>query len=101
MPQWFEAARAGEIADDECKSVSLNGSSLALFNLDGEYFRLEDVWSHMNHELTSHWVDCDRAVCPWLLAEFSVRIGEALKASAYEGVRLSGPRPSRDRRGLR
>jgi 3-phenylpropionate/trans-cinnamate dioxygenase ferredoxin component len=86
MSQWFEAARVGEIADRECKAVSLNGSPIALFNLGGEYFALEDVCTHMDHDLSSGWISGDRAVCPWHLAEFSIRTGEALKAPAYGGV---------------
>lgn len=86
MSQWFEAARVGEIANRKCKAVSLNGSAVALFNLDGEYFALEDVCTHLGRDISSGWVDGDRAVCPWHLAEFSIRTGEALKAPAYEGV---------------
>ena len=86
MSQWFEAARIGEIADRECKAVSLNGSPVALFNLGGEYFALEDVCTHMDHDLSSGWIEGDRAVCPWHLAEFSIKTGEALKAPAYAGV---------------
>ena len=86
MAQWFEAARVGEIADRKCKAVSVNGSAIALFNLDGEYFALEDLCTHMGRDLSSGWVEGDRAVCPWHLAEFSIRTGEAVKAPAYEGV---------------
>lgn len=87
MSQWIEAARVGEIEDRKCKAVSLNGSPVALFNLDGEYYALEDVCTHLGRDLSSGWVEGDRAVCPWHLAEFSIRTGEAMKAPAYEGVR--------------
>ena len=86
MSQWIEAARVGEIEDHKCKAVSLNGSPVAVFNLDGEYYALEDVCTHLGRDLSSGWVEGDRAVCPWHLAEFSIRTGEALKAPAYEGV---------------
>ncbi len=86
MSQWFEAARVGEIANRRCKVVTFNGYDVAVFNLDGEYFALEDLCTHLGSDLSSGWVEGDRAVCPWHLAEFSIRTGEALKAPAYEGV---------------
>lgn len=86
MSQWFEAARIGEIANRGCKVVTLNGSDVAVFNLDGEYFALEDLCTHLGSDISSGWVEGDRAVCPLHLAEFSIRTGEALKAPAYEGV---------------
>jgi 3-phenylpropionate/trans-cinnamate dioxygenase ferredoxin subunit len=86
MPRWFEAARVGEVADRSCKAISINGSDVALFNLDGEYFAIDDLCTHQASALSSGWIEGDRAVCPWHLAEFSIRTGEALKAPAYESV---------------
>jgi len=86
MPQWLEAARLGEIANRECKAITVNGSAVALFNLEGEYFAIEDLCTHLGSDLSSGWLEGDRAVCPWHLAEFSIRTGEALKSPAYEGV---------------
>lgn len=87
VPQWFEAARVDEIANRGCKVITLNGSAVAVFNLDGEYFALEDLCTHLGSDLSSGWVMGDRTVCPWHMAEFSIRTGEALKAPAYERVR--------------
>jgi 3-phenylpropionate/trans-cinnamate dioxygenase ferredoxin component len=86
MSHWFEAARVGEIANRTCKVIAVNGSDVAVFNLDGEYFAIEDLCTHLGSDLHSGWVEGDRAVCPSHLAEFSIRTGEALKAPAYEGV---------------
>lgn len=86
MARWYKGARVGEIADRQCKAVLINGTAVALYNLSGEYFAIEDACTHMGSSLSSGWLEGDRAVCPWHLAEFSVRTGEALKAPAYEGV---------------
>lgn len=86
MAKRYECSRVGEISDRQCKAVSVNGSAVALYNLNGEYFAIEDVCTHLGSDLSSGWLEGDRAVCPWHLAEFSIRTGEALKAPAYEGV---------------
>ena len=86
MVQWIEAARIGDIGDRTCKVISLNGSNVAVFNLDGVYFAQEDLCTPMDSDLSSGWAEGDRTVFPWHLAEFSIRTGAALKAPAYEGV---------------
>ncbi|MGH8279235.1 MAG: Rieske (2Fe-2S) protein [Gammaproteobacteria bacterium] len=95
--QWFEAARVGEIADRKSKVIEVNGSDVALFNLGGEYFAIEDICTHDGGDISGGWVEGDRAVCPRHLAEFSIRTGQALKAPAYEGVHSF---PTRVRNGV-
>lgn len=95
--QWFEAARVGEIADRKSKVIEVNGSDVAVFNLGGEYFAIEDICTHDGGDISGGWVEGDRAVCPRHLAEFSIRTGAALKAPAYEGVHSF---PVRVREGL-
>ncbi len=84
--EWVPAAKVGEIADGESKLVEVNGSDVAVYNLGGEYFAIEDVCTHDGGELSTGWVEGDRIVCPRHFAEFSIRTGEALKAPAWEGV---------------
>ncbi len=87
MSQWLEAARVGQIDDRSPEVVTLNGSDVAVFNLDGEYFALEDLCTHLGSDLCSGWVEGERAICPSPLAEFLIRCGQALKAPAYERAR--------------
>lgn len=86
MSQWITAGRVGEIADRKSIVVELNGTDIAVFNLDGEYFAIEDVCTHDGGDLSGGWVEGNRIVCPRHLAEFSIQTGAALKAPAYEGV---------------
>lgn len=86
MFQWFEAARLGEIPDRKSKVIVLNGADVAVFNLGGEFYAIEDICTHDGGDISGGWVEGDRAVCPRHLAEFSIRTGAALKAPAYEAV---------------
>jgi 3-phenylpropionate/trans-cinnamate dioxygenase ferredoxin component len=84
LPQLFEAARVGEIANRTCKAISVKGSEVAVIDLDGEYFAAADLYTYGGSDLHAGWVGGDRAVCPLHLAESSIRSGETLKAPAYE-----------------
>ncbi|HET7674218.1 MAG TPA: non-heme iron oxygenase ferredoxin subunit [Gammaproteobacteria bacterium] len=86
MSQWIRAAAATDIADRASVIVEVNGTDVAVFNLGGEFFAIEDVCTHDGGDISGGWVEGDRAVCPRHLAEFSIRTGEALKGPAYEGV---------------
>lgn len=86
MTQWVPVAKVGEIADASSKVISLDDADVAVYNLGGEYFAIEDVCTHDGGDISGGWVDGDRAVCPRHFAEFSIRTGEALKAPAYEAV---------------
>jgi 3-phenylpropionate/trans-cinnamate dioxygenase ferredoxin subunit len=86
MSEWISAGAREEIAESESKIIEVNGSDVAVYNLDGEYFAIEDVCTHDGGDISGGWVEGDRAVCPRHLAEFSIRTGDALKGPAYEGV---------------
>lgn len=86
VSQWIKACQVGEIADRKSIVIELNGSDVAVFNLGGAYFAIEDVCTHDGGDLSGGWVEGNRIVCPRHLAEFSIQTGAALKAPAYEGV---------------
>jgi 3-phenylpropionate/trans-cinnamate dioxygenase ferredoxin subunit len=94
---WSTVAKAGEIANNGCKAVSLDGAKVAVYNLNGEYFAVEDICTHDGGELSSGWVEDGRAICPRHFAEFSIRTGEALNLPGHQGVHRF-PVRVRDRR---
>ncbi len=84
MPQWFEAGRVGEIAEREWTVLVINDTDVAVFNLEGEYYAIEDVCTHDGGQLTGGTVEGDEIVCPRHGARFCIRTGEALTPPAYE-----------------
>ena len=46
MAEWVKIAEVGELAPGEKKQVDLDGLEVALFNVDGDYFVIEDVCTH-------------------------------------------------------
>jgi len=84
MAEWVDAAAVGELAPGASKVIDIDGAQIAVFNIGGEYFAIEDVCTHDGGELASGVLEGDQIVCPRHGARFCVRTGEALTAPAYE-----------------
>ena len=84
MSEWVTAARADELPPGEWRTVDVDGTQVVVFNLDGEYFAIEDVCTHDGGQLTGGTIEGAEIVCPRHGARFSIRTGEALTAPAYE-----------------
>jgi 3-phenylpropionate/trans-cinnamate dioxygenase ferredoxin subunit len=74
----------GELAPGEWRTADLDGTQAVVFNVDGEFYAIEDVCTHDGGQLTGGHVEGDEIVCPRHGARFCIRTGEALSAPAYE-----------------
>ena len=83
MSEWVTVARADELAPGEWRVADVGGAQIAVFNLDGQYYAIEDVCTHDGGQLTGGSVEGDQIVCPRHGARFCIRTGEALCAPAY------------------
>lgn len=86
MSDWTTVADVDEIRPGACKVVDVDEVLIAVYNLGGEYFAIEDVCTHDGGELASGMVEGDEVVCPRHGARFCIRNGKALTAPAYEDV---------------
>lgn len=86
MADWVTVAKVAELEPGEQRIVEIDGASIAVFNLGGEYFAIENICTHDGGVLTGGCVEGDQIVCPRHGARFSIRTGEALTAPAYEPV---------------
>ena len=84
MSDWTAVARVGELAPGEFRRIDVDGANIAVFNLDGGYYAIEDVCTHDGGQLTGGVVEGDQVVCPRHGARFCIRTGAALTAPAYE-----------------
>ena len=86
MSDWVTVARAGEIARGRWKSVDVDGAQVAVFNLDGQYYAIEDVCTHDGGQLTGGSIEGAEIICPRHGAHFCIKTGAALTAPAYEAT---------------
>ncbi len=84
MVDWVTVARVDELAPGQWRTVDVDGAQVAVFNLDGGYYAIEDVCTHDGGQLTGGSVEGAEIVCPRHGARFCIRTGVALCAPAYE-----------------
>ena len=86
MSGWITVCSLSELPPGAHRVVDVDGAQVAVFNLGGELYAIEDVCTHDGGILTGGPVEGDVIVCPRHGARFCVRTGEALSAPAYEPV---------------
>ncbi len=86
MSEWTTVAQDGDISPGKCKVIDLDDVLVAVYNINGLYFAIEDVCTHDGGELASGEVEGDEVICPRHGARFCIKTGRALTAPAYEDV---------------
>jgi 3-phenylpropionate/trans-cinnamate dioxygenase ferredoxin subunit len=87
---WTDVAPAAGFQAGGSRLIEVDGRRIAVFNLEGEYFAMEDVCSHDGSPLLGCGLDPrdliegGEIVCPHHGARFSIRTGEALTPPAWE-----------------
>ncbi|HYU20034.1 MAG TPA: non-heme iron oxygenase ferredoxin subunit [Chloroflexota bacterium] len=78
MASWITAAGEGELGPGQVKVVEAGEKRLALCNVDGEYYCIDDVCTHDGGSLDQGEVFGDEIECPRHGARFDVKTGRAL-----------------------
>ena len=87
MSRFVEIARTDEIAPGEAKMVEVEGRKIALFNLEGSYWAIDDTCPHRGGPLSEGEVEREVVTCPWHGSEFNIETGEVLIPPASVGVK--------------
>jgi len=73
---WVRVAEAGAIAPGEGRVVEAGGRTLALFNVDGAYYAIDNTCSHRGGPLGDGDLEGTVVSCPWHAWRFCVRDGK-------------------------
>ncbi|HYW03809.1 MAG TPA: non-heme iron oxygenase ferredoxin subunit [Gammaproteobacteria bacterium] len=84
MAEWTDVAPVEELPPGRHKVVDLDDVMVAVFNVDGAFYAIEDVCTHDGGVLTGGIIEGCEIECPRHGARFDIRTGEALTAPAYE-----------------
>ncbi|MDZ7828011.1 MAG: non-heme iron oxygenase ferredoxin subunit [Halofilum sp. (in: g-proteobacteria)] len=84
MADWVDVASKDELPPGEHRVVDVDDVEIAVFNVDGEFYAIEDVCTHDGGQLTGGEIEHDCVVCPRHGAKFCIKTGEALTPPAYE-----------------
>jgi len=86
MSEWVDVARVKEFPPGTVRTVQIEGTPIAVFNLNGRYCAIEDQCSHEAETLSDGEVAGEEIICPRHGAHFSIPTGAALSPPAYEPV---------------
>lgn len=86
MSDWVDVAPEGEMPPGACRVVDADGVAVAVFNVDGRFYAIEDLCSHQAEPLSAGRREGCEIACPRHGARFSLATGEALSPPAYEPV---------------
>ena len=78
----------------ESKIVNANGTDIALFNVDGEFFAISNICLHRGGPLGEGFVEGDVVTCPWHGWRYNVKTGAnamipSQKVASYQ-VKIEG-----------
>jgi 3-phenylpropionate/trans-cinnamate dioxygenase ferredoxin subunit len=84
MSDWIPVCPLSDLPPGAHRVVDIDDTRVAVFNLDGQLYAIEDLCTHDGGILTGGPVEGDEIVCPRHGARFSIRTGEALAPPAFE-----------------
>jgi len=84
MGEFVKVASTSELAPGQARLVNIKGKEIALFNIEGNFFALENACTHEEGPLAEGDIEGHEVTCPWHGARFDIRTGEVLCAPAYE-----------------
>ncbi|MEU1520142.1 non-heme iron oxygenase ferredoxin subunit [Streptomyces sp. NPDC005811] len=86
---WTRACSTDDVPDSEGRRFEVGGHTLAIFNVDGEFFASDDTCSHGESSLSEGYVEPDCAVeCIAHMARFSLRTGAVLAPPATVPIKV-------------
>lgn len=86
MPRFVTVARTDEIGPGQREVFDVEGIWIAVFNVGGTYYAIEDVCTHDDGPLGDGDLEGYNIVCPRHGAEFDVRTGKVMQMPAVVDV---------------
>jgi 3-phenylpropionate/trans-cinnamate dioxygenase ferredoxin subunit len=86
MPEWINVFNENALMNGENSVIDVDGTEVAVFKIDDEFYAIEDVCSHDGTEIASGELDGDEIICPRHGARFCVKTGAVKSAPAYEDI---------------
>ena len=90
VASWIEVGRVDEVPPGHAARVEVGDVPLAIFNVDGTFYCLDDTCSHAEASLSDGDLDTSRCLieCPLHGSAFDLRSGEPRSLPAVEAVRV-------------
>jgi 3-phenylpropionate/trans-cinnamate dioxygenase ferredoxin subunit len=87
MSRFVKAAQVGDVQPGSRKILEVEGEFIAIFNVGGQYYAIEDVCSHDDGPVAEGDLEGYEIVCPRHGAHFDIRDGRVLSFPAITPIR--------------
>lgn len=84
MAEFLKVASLSDLAKGTCKTVQAGDKAIALFNVDGTVYALDNTCLHQGGPLGEGILEGDVVTCPWHMWEYNVRTGEKVGVSSMK-----------------
>lgn len=78
MGTFVKVASTGEIREGTGKPVEVAGKVIALFNVHGKYYAIDNICKHRGGPLGEGMLDDNIVTCPWHGWQYDVTTGKSL-----------------------
>ena len=94
MAAFVKVAGVSDVQPGSVKEIAVNGKTLALCNVDGKFYALDNVCLHRGGPLGQGYLDGEKLECPWHGWQYDVMTGAvamnpSVKVASYE-VKVEG-----------
>ena len=86
MTTWTNVIAENALANGENVCVDVDGTTIAVFKLENQFYAIEDVCTHDGAEIASGKLEGDEIVCPRHGARFCLKTGAVKAPPAYEAI---------------
>jgi nitrite reductase/ring-hydroxylating ferredoxin subunit len=79
---FVKVADTKDIQPSQMKEVEVNGEKVCLANVDGKYYAIGNVCTHLGGPLAQGKLEGYEVQCPWHGSRFDVRTGKVVRPPA-------------------
>jgi 3-phenylpropionate/trans-cinnamate dioxygenase ferredoxin subunit len=88
MTSWINVALVSDFPPDSFQVVDTDTVSILVFNIDGQFYAIENMCTHDGGTLSEGCLRGDEIICPRHGARFCVKTGAVTAPPAYEDVNI-------------
>lgn len=86
MARFVKVATTDEMAPGQAKMVQVDDKKIALFQVEGGFYALDDTCTHRGGPLSEGEIEGEQVTCPWHGAIYNITNGQVLSPPAPNGV---------------
>ena len=88
MAHFVKVSTIAELEDLETgKLVEAGGQNIAIFNLGGRFYAIENTCPHRGGPLSEGMMAGEEVICPWHGSRFNLKTGAVVTPPALQGVK--------------